>query len=171
MARPHGQYARVNPQNPEAFAQCDRCGFWRNMSDLVWQVEWAGTHIYNERILVCQDRCFDTPQEQFRTIILPPDPPPILNARVPNFAYEEQTIRILQFNSQPFTVGQVFEADVLTSDSGIILTDDDGDVLTGNATTLTPGLPNPPWGAGPQVVRSVQGLPNVARIIQLRTSS
>ena len=24
-----------------------------------------------------------------RTIILPPDPPPILNARVPNFEYEE----------------------------------------------------------------------------------
>jgi len=31
----------------------------------------------------------DVPQEQLRTIILPPDPPPILNARPPNFAYEE----------------------------------------------------------------------------------
>ena len=86
---PHGKYARVDAQNPEAFAQCDRCGFWRNRSDLVWQVEWSGTHLYNIQVLVCTDRCYDTPQEQLRTIILPPDPPPILNARVPNFEYEE----------------------------------------------------------------------------------
>ena len=39
--------------------------------------------------MVCRDRCFDIPNEQLRTIILPPDPPPILNARVPNFAYAE----------------------------------------------------------------------------------
>lgn len=94
--RPHGKYARVDPRNPEAFAQCDRCGFWRNRTDLVWQTEWAGTHIYNIRILVCSDRCFDTPQEQFRTIILPPDPPSVINARVPDFAYEEQLVLIAQ---------------------------------------------------------------------------
>lgn len=86
---PHGKYARVNPGNPEAFAQCDRCGFWRNRTDLLWQIEWSGTHLYNIQILVCKERCFDTPQEQLRTIILPPDPPPVLSARVPNFAYEE----------------------------------------------------------------------------------
>ena len=96
MARPHGKYARVDPTNPEAFAQCDRCGFWRNRTDLVWQVDWAGTHLYNKQILVCTDRCFDTPQEQLRTIILPPDPPPVVNARVPNFAYEEQIVLIAQ---------------------------------------------------------------------------
>lgn len=39
--------------------------------------------------MVCSDRCFATPNEQLRTIILPPDPPPILNARVPDYAYEE----------------------------------------------------------------------------------
>lgn len=87
--RPHGKYARVNAQNPEAFAQCDRCGFWRNRTDLVGQLQWAGTHLYNIQILVCKDRCYDVPQEQLRTIILPPDPPPVLNARVPNFDYEE----------------------------------------------------------------------------------
>jgi hypothetical protein len=50
---------------------------------------WGGTHLYNQRLLVCYDKCYDTPQEQLRTIILPPDPPPILNARPPNFAVEE----------------------------------------------------------------------------------
>ena len=96
--RPHGKYARVNPSNPSAFGVCDRCGFWYNQRDLVWQDQWAGTHLYNVQLLVCS-RCYDLPQEQLRTIILPPDPPPILNARVPNFAYEEQTIRITEYNS------------------------------------------------------------------------
>lgn len=89
MVDPLPKYARVSTTNPEAWAVCDRCGFYRNRSDLVWQTEWAGTHLYNIQILVCSDRCFDTPNEQLRTIILPPDPPPILNARVPNYAYEE----------------------------------------------------------------------------------
>lgn len=87
--RPHGKYARVDAANPEAFAQCDRCGFWRNRGDLVWQIQWGGVNLYNQQLLVCKDRCYDTPNEQLRTIILPPDPPPIINARPPNFTYEE----------------------------------------------------------------------------------
>lgn len=90
MARPHGKYASVNPNSPEAFAQCDRCGFWYNRSDLVWQTQWAGQQIFNTGVLLCYARCFDTPNEQLRTIILPPDPPPIQNARPPNFTYEEE---------------------------------------------------------------------------------
>ena len=96
MADPLPKYARVDAQNPESFQQCDRCGFWRNRSDLVWQYEWAGMHLYSKGILVCSDRCYDIPQEQLRTIILPPDPPPIVNARVPDFDYEEQTVIQLQ---------------------------------------------------------------------------
>lgn len=90
MARPHGKYASVSTTNPEAFAVCDRCGFWRNRSDLVFQTAWAGQHLYNIQVLVCKERCFDTPNEQLRTIVLPPDPPPIVNARPPNFTYEEE---------------------------------------------------------------------------------
>lgn len=88
--RPHGKYARVSSSDPIAFAQCDRCSAWRNRTDLVWQVGWAGQKLFNQQVLVCFDRCFDVPNEQLRTIILPPDPPPVLNARVPDFAYEEQ---------------------------------------------------------------------------------
>ena len=98
--RPHGNYTRVNPQDPSAFGQCDRCGRWFNHEKLVWQLAWSGTQIYNIQVLVCTEGgCYDTPNEQLRTIILPPDPPPVLNARVPNFAYEEQTIRITEYNS------------------------------------------------------------------------
>ena len=97
--RPHGKYTRVNAQNPEAFSQCDRCGRWFNRTNLVWQTAWAGTHLYNIQVLVCTaGDCFDTPNEQLRTIILPPDPPPVLNARVPDFAYEEQTPIITQYS-------------------------------------------------------------------------
>lgn len=97
MADPTPKYAKVDPTNPEVWAQCDRCGFWRNGSDLVYQVEWAGMSLYNNQVLICADRCFDTPNEQLRTIILPPDPPPIVDARVPDFDYEEQTPMIYQF--------------------------------------------------------------------------
>src|SRR5580765_139355 len=87
--RPHGRRAHVNANNPEAFAQCDRCGFWYNRSRLQWQNEWSGTHLYSKGILVCDTICYDRPQEQLRTILLPPDPPSVLNARPPNFTYEE----------------------------------------------------------------------------------
>lgn len=89
MSRPQSKYVRVNPSDPEAAAVCDRCSRWRNRTDLVFQMQWAGTHLYSTGSLVCKEFCFDTPNEQFRTIILPPDPPPVINSRVPNFEYEE----------------------------------------------------------------------------------
>jgi hypothetical protein len=76
--------ARVNPSRPEAFAVCDRCGIWLNHVDLRWQMDYAGTGLINKRILVCKP-CLDVPQMQLRTIILPPDPTPIMNARPEQF--------------------------------------------------------------------------------------
>ena len=98
MVDPLPKYARVDTQNPEAFAQCDRCGFWYNRSKLGWQYEWGGMKLYTTGVLLCLEgnKCYDIPQEQLRTIILPPDPPPIVNARVPNFDYEEQTPLLYQ---------------------------------------------------------------------------
>lgn len=118
MPLPKPKFARVDERNPEAFARCDRCGAWYNRGDLAFQYEWSGTHLYNTGALVCTtgNRCYDKPFEQLRTIILPPDPPPILNARTENFAYDEQIVRILEYNA----------------------------------------VQNPPWGAGPQTLRSLQ---------------
>ena len=126
--RPHGKYSRVSPTDPEALGQCDRCSFWYNLRDLKFQYEWSGTHLYSLGILVC-DRCLDVPQEQLRTILIPADPVPVLNARVPNFAYEEQTARLTEFNAPK----------------------------------------NPPWGAGPQMLRCLQNGETV-RILQYITS-
>lgn len=131
MGRQQSKYVRVDPTNPEGAGQCDRCGRWFNLRDLTWQMQWSGTHLYNIRTLVCQTgNCLDVPQEQLRTIILPPDPPPLINARVPNFAYEEQTVRVTEYNAPK----------------------------------------NPPWGAGPQMIRCLQN-GETPRVLQYTTSS
>ena len=66
--------ARTIAKKPDAFAVCDRCGMWHNLIALRWQVEWRGTTLQNIRLLVCSS-CYDTPQEQLRTIGLPPEFP------------------------------------------------------------------------------------------------
>lgn len=80
--------ARTNASNPQAHAICDRCGFRYNHINLQWQFDWRGSALQNLRVLVCK-RCNDTPDEQLRSIIIPPDPPPIINARVEPFTVDE----------------------------------------------------------------------------------
>ncbi len=80
--------AQTSASNPRAFAVCDRCGIWYNLDQLQWQYEWNATTLYNKRLLFCRS-CLDDPQEQLRTIVLPPDPLPVLNARTENFTADE----------------------------------------------------------------------------------
>lgn len=72
--------ARISAKNPQAAAVCDRCGGVLNHVDLSWQFDWAGAGLINKRLLVCSS-CTDTPQQQLRSIVLPADPPVIMNAR------------------------------------------------------------------------------------------
>lgn len=72
--------ARTSAKNPQAHAICDRCGERLNHVDLSWQFDWAGAGLINKRLLVC-NHCMDTPQQQLRSIVLPADPPVIMNAR------------------------------------------------------------------------------------------
>jgi len=51
------------------------------LDDLSYQYQWAGTGLVNLGLLVCPE-CLDVPQEQFRTIVLPPDPVPRINPRI-----------------------------------------------------------------------------------------
>lgn len=85
--RAHGR-ARVDPQNPQAFAVCDRCRMLMNHVDLVWQYEWQGNRLVNLRLLVCE-RCLDKPHEFTRPAILPPDPVPIPYPRPDDYAQAE----------------------------------------------------------------------------------
>ncbi len=73
--RPHGR-ASIDPRSPRALGICQRCGTMYNHDQLRWQYQYGGLRLINLRILVCQP-CYDEPQIQLRTIILPPDPVPI----------------------------------------------------------------------------------------------
>jgi hypothetical protein len=101
--RPHPKRAAVNPRSPRAWATCDRSGFITNHEKLAWQFDWRGMQLVNLKILVAPDM-LDKPQRQLGTIILPPDPPSIMNARPEAYSMEEQTNLLDQANMQ--LVGQ-----------------------------------------------------------------
>lgn len=77
--RPHS-HARVDANNPRAFAICDRCGSTYNRVNLRAQQEWAGTRIVSKNILVCAS-CWDPPTPFLRVFTLPPDPVPVVDPR------------------------------------------------------------------------------------------
>ena len=95
--RPHGN-AQVSARAPRATAICDRCGFMFNHDELQWQWDWLqGPRLFNLRILVCRT-CLDVPQENGRTIVLPPDPVPIANPRPENYALADNPLSPLGYN-------------------------------------------------------------------------
>src|SRR5574337_401327 len=89
--RPHGS-AAVDPDNPKAWATCDRCGRNTNLNRLSWQLQWSGNSLLNLRLLVCPT-CLDTPAPFLRTPVLPPDPEPIMNARPEPYSIDETDYR------------------------------------------------------------------------------
>jgi hypothetical protein len=92
--RYHGR-AQVDANHPSAFAICDSCGFLYNHRDLNWQFEYAGMQLQNMRMLKCP-KCLDTPQVQLQPVILPADPPPVLNARPMDYTTAETDWRVTQ---------------------------------------------------------------------------
>jgi hypothetical protein len=89
--RPHPKRAETDPQAPRAWATCDRSGMQTNHFKLQQQRQWAGTQIIDEKFLVDGD-FNDEPQRQLGTLILPPDPPPIMNARPENYTADETPV-------------------------------------------------------------------------------
>jgi hypothetical protein len=83
--------ARVSASHPEAFARCDRCGFWYNRVDLRNQMKWQGAALLPIWQFVC-NRCYDTPQENDRAIVLPADPVPIQLPRPEDFDAASTTV-------------------------------------------------------------------------------
>ena len=61
----------------------------------MYQTEWQGVRIVSLGFLVYPSE-FDQPNRQLGTIILPPDPVSIMNARIEPYAIEEQTYRLEQ---------------------------------------------------------------------------
>lgn len=112
--RPHPRRTSTDPSNPRAWATDDRSGFVGNHGDLCWQYDWAGMGLVNTRILVYPDQ-LDVPQRQLGTLILPPDPLPIMNARVEQYAIDEQPVstrgtldgRIRAVSLRPYPVERI----------------------------------------------------------------
>lgn len=86
--RPHPR-AQTSAENPRSWATCDRCGLVYNLDRLVWQFDWRGTELQNTQVLVCKQTCLDKPQRQLGTVILPPDPVGVLNARPEPYPSDE----------------------------------------------------------------------------------
>ncbi len=85
--RPHGR-AIVDSTDPSAFGVCDCCGVWYNLRTLQWQLYYAGPTLQNSQMLFCPT-CITDPNPNTQTIIIPPDPLPVMNARPENFTYAE----------------------------------------------------------------------------------
>lgn len=73
-------HAKLDPQHPAAFANCEMCGFLYLNRELKWEVQWTGMEIRRTGHLVCE-RCWDAPNYSVRAKTLPADPVPILNPR------------------------------------------------------------------------------------------
>ena len=81
------QRARVHARHPESLGRCDRCAAVWNLKTLRFQYYYQGPTLQNTFMLVCRD-CLDIPNPQTRTIVIPPDPLPVLNPRIEAYAQE-----------------------------------------------------------------------------------
>lgn len=88
-------HARVSATNPRAIGVCDDCGFQYNLDTLRPKQQWAGMKLQTYNFLVCK-RCWDIPQQNLRTIIIPPDPMPVFNPRPEQYVAEVWTYATTQ---------------------------------------------------------------------------
>ena len=98
--RPHGR-ADISPSAPRARGVCDRCGFMTNHHKLSWQFDWRGPKLQNLRILVCESCMDEYQQNGQRTIILPADPVPIMNARPEQYVPDNNPLSAIGANPNP----------------------------------------------------------------------
>lgn len=86
--RPHPRRTILDINNPDPWATSDRSGFIGNLSTLKFQWQYAGPTLINTGLMVNPDE-LDKPNEQFRTIVIPPDPNPLMNARPEPYVIDE----------------------------------------------------------------------------------
>lgn len=85
----HPKNAEVDPDNPKAWGSCDRCGMIWQLDQLTWQYAYQGSSFpINTNFLVCPKH-LDPLNPQDMPYILPPDPPPVFNARPEPYMLDE----------------------------------------------------------------------------------
>lgn len=142
--------ARTSVSAPTAHAICDRCGFRYNNLTLRWQFDWAGASMINTGLLVCPP-CYDQPQQQLRSIVVPADPVPIQNPRIEPYMRQETDVRVTsgQNTVNPATNIPVPGGDRrVTQDGGSRVTQQTGEPPGGR--NQRPGTdPNAPGDSNP----------------------
>ena len=93
--RPHPKHSRTNARYPSGWGTCDRSGFVGQQKELINQVEYRGLRLMPTNVFVLPEYA-DIPQRQLGTIILSPDPLPILNARPEQYPADEIWPRLTQ---------------------------------------------------------------------------
>lgn len=116
--RIHPKHADVDQDNPQTWATDDFTGFVTNLNKMRWQMQWAGNQLINQRFLVHPD-FLDIPQEQFRTLVLPPDPAPLFNARPEPYAIDETNWRVTQDGDMrdPTGIREIQDGDLRVTNS------------------------------------------------------
>lgn len=89
--RIHPRRAQTNPAAPSAWATDDRSGFVGNHKNLRYQMQWSGNRLVRTGALVFADQ-YDEPQRQLGTVMIPPDPTPVFNARVEQYNIDEYPV-------------------------------------------------------------------------------
>lgn len=98
---PKGKHVLIDQNAPEAVGICDKSGFVFLKKDLVKQMEWRGNALVWTGFLVGRPY-LDTPNEQLRPPILPPDPVPVELPRLPQGSTETFSNNTLPIISQIF---------------------------------------------------------------------
>jgi hypothetical protein len=80
MSVPRGKYGAVNPRDPEAYGVCDRGGEVRKLSELLWEMRWAGDRLVRNGFRCCAHH-IDAPHPQDRKRPVYGDPQPVPNPR------------------------------------------------------------------------------------------
>ena len=93
--RPHPKRARTNSRSPRGWATDMRSGFVVNQVDLQEQHEWRGLKLMPTGTFTVPP-FLDKPQRQLGTIILSPDPVPLMNARPEQYPVDEIWPRLVQ---------------------------------------------------------------------------
>lgn len=81
MMRPKGRHVSIREKNPKAVGICDYTGFIHLKQDLVRQMEYRGDRLVWTGFYVGKDYQ-DKPNQQLRPPMLPPDPIPVVDARL-----------------------------------------------------------------------------------------
>lgn len=89
MVLPHNRKSPVDSMRPRPVGVSDRNGQVYYLDEMVWQFQYSGNALVNQRILVGPDEV-DTPNPGLQTFKFGPEPTPLPNARPWHYAEQNQ---------------------------------------------------------------------------------